>query len=183
MVRYPDERKIPVPRGLMKRTLSYRPFMPTRIGRWTDSPFANPSAPSSVVSGVEASSDAERANRMLEALQIYAATSTQDHPRVEIYDVTRRRRTATAVAARRSRASPLLVARPLVFTFSFLATWLRRRGDRRRLLEATNQLCVAPDQILEDLGVSRDQMLAKSMSRPSADEILDETESDLWDRE
>lgn len=166
-----------MPRGLMKRTLSFRPLTPTQIGTWSSS-SADPAAPNRSVSGVKPLSDGERATRMLEGLRVYAAAPRQEQARAEMYDVAQRRRPAMAVAARHSKTSRLVIARPLVFTVVVVTTWLRRRGNRRRLMQATNQLCIAPDQILEDLGVSRDQMLAKSMCRPCEDEELDETEPD-----
>ena len=122
-----------MPRGLMKRTLSYRP----------------------------------------------APDSWSDVPHAEVYDLARRP-AAVAFTALRDGASRLSVKRPLTFTLWAVAVWLRKRADRREMREATNQLFVAPDQILEDLGVSRDEMLAKSMCHEdrSLDAARDETESD-----
>jgi hypothetical protein len=103
-----------------------------------------------------------------------AADQWSDAPHADVYDLARRRPAAVAIAAQ-DGASRFW---PMSSSFWALAVWFRKRADRRQLRNATSQLCVAPDQVLDDLGVSRDEMLAKSMCPRVAVEDLDDAESD-----
>src|SRR5262245_45036588 len=164
---------MPVPRGLMKRTLLYRPVMPERIDKLSGvlalfdgaAPFAPPW-------------DREQSLRALDGLRIDADDRRSQVPPAEVSERARRRPTPVAIAARRFGVSSFSVRRPLSFSFWVLAAWWRRRHDRRESRIATNLLFVAPDQVLEDIGVSRDEMLAKCMCRRHGGQAFDETELD-----
>jgi uncharacterized protein YjiS (DUF1127 family) len=163
-----------VPRGLMKRTLWYRPVNPAHIEKWSGVLALFDGA----VPFVVAPCDREQAGRALDGLRIDADDRWSDMPPAEVYELARRRPAAVAIAAPRTATSRFSVTRPLSLTFWGMVTWLRRRHDRRELRNATNLLCVAPDQILEDIGVSRDEMLAKCMCPRHAGKAVDETEPD-----
>src|SRR5262245_5377284 len=129
------------------------------------------------VSFAAAPLDNQQAVRSLDGLRIDASDRWSDTPAAEVRELDRQRPTAVAIAARRFGVSRFSVKRPLSFTFWVLAAWWRRRHDRRELRIATNLLFVAPDQVLQDIGVSRDEMLAKYMCRQHADQGLGESES------
>jgi hypothetical protein len=132
----------------MKRTLLPRPVVPARLFRWP---------------GVLARFD-------------NAADQWSDVPHAEVCDLARRRPTAVAITAPQDGACRFSAKRPVTFSFWALAVWLHKRADRRKLRNATSQLCTAPDQVLDDIGVSRDEMLAKSMCPRVAGEDLDDAE-------
>jgi uncharacterized protein YjiS (DUF1127 family) len=154
-----------VPRGLKKHTLLSRQVMPVCIGMWPG-----------VLAHYDglAPCDRELASRALDALRVDADDPWSEMPHAEVYDPARRRPAAAANTA----PTHFSVTKPLSFTLWAVAGWLRKRHDRKELRSATNQLCGAPDQILEDIGVSRDEMLAKSMCPRNAGEAWDETESE-----
>jgi hypothetical protein len=145
-----------LPRGLMKRTLLPRPVIPMRIGKWPGSFNAvlHASTPCDKEQPGRAPG-ATRADPLRKPNLSYA----------EIRDLAQRRLAVAAYTARRRKRPRFSLMRPFTFSLGVLAAWLRSRAERREMLKATSQLCAASDQVLEDIGVSRDEMLAKSMCR------------------
>ena len=146
-----------MPRGLMKRTLLPRPVIPMRIGKWPGS-FSG-------VLHVSTPCDKQQPSRAPGATHTDAPKRKPNLSYAEICDLAQRRLAVAAYTSRRRKAPRFSLMRPFTFSLGVVAAWLRSRADRREMLKATSQLCVAPDQILEDIGVSRDEMLAKSMCR------------------
>ncbi|MDX8537336.1 MULTISPECIES: DUF1127 domain-containing protein [Mesorhizobium] len=52
---------------------------------------------------------------------------------------------------------PMLVTLPLVVVGP-LVDWLGRRADQKAQLKATDELSESPDDILSDIGISRDDI-------------------------
>jgi len=52
---------------------------------------------------------------------------------------------------------PMLVNLSLVAVVP-LADWLRHRAEQKALLKATDELSVSPDDMLSDIGISRDDI-------------------------
>ncbi len=53
-----------------------------------------------------------------------------------------------------------MAAKFLTLVVGPLRVWLHRRGERRALLTATEGLDHAPDALLNDIGISHDDMMA-----------------------
>jgi uncharacterized protein YjiS (DUF1127 family) len=58
----------------------------------------------------------------------------------------------------------MLVKLPLV-AVGPLVDWLRRRAERKAQLKATDELSESRDDMLSDIGISRDELMCASRSR------------------
>jgi uncharacterized protein YjiS (DUF1127 family) len=58
----------------------------------------------------------------------------------------------------------MLVKLPLV-AVSPLADWLRRRAEQKAQLKATDELSESPDDMLSDIGISRDDITTYAFFR------------------
>src|SRR5262245_19061797 len=106
----------------MKRTLSYRPVMPVRLGNWPGVLVHFDAA----VPFASAPCDKERARRALDALRV-KDDLWSDMPHTCGHDLPRYWPSALSIAAQRDDGSRFSVRRPLSFTLWILASWLRKR--------------------------------------------------------
>ena len=59
---------------------------------------------------------------------------------------------------------PMLVNLPLV-AVGPLAVWLRHRAEQKALLKATDELSGSRDDMLSDIGITRDELMFASRRR------------------
>ncbi|OWK20762.1 hypothetical protein AJ88_26325 [Mesorhizobium amorphae CCBAU 01583] len=53
---------------------------------------------------------------------------------------------------------PMLVVNLPLVAVGTLADWLRHRAEQKALLKATDELSESPDDMLSDIGISRDDI-------------------------
>ncbi|ESZ68682.1 hypothetical protein X727_21335 [Mesorhizobium sp. L103C119B0] len=62
---------------------------------------------------------------------------------------------------------PMLVNHPLV-AVAPLADWIRDRAEQEALLKATDELSESPDDVLSDVGISRDDITTFAFRSPAS---------------
>ncbi|MER9726037.1 MULTISPECIES: hypothetical protein [unclassified Mesorhizobium] len=62
---------------------------------------------------------------------------------------------------------PRLVNLPLV-AVGPLADWVRHRAEQKALLKATDELSESPDDMLSDIGISRDDITTFAFRSPAS---------------
>ncbi|EHK56285.1 hypothetical protein [Allomesorhizobium alhagi] len=58
-----------------------------------------------------------------------------------------------------------MMDRFLILAVGSIRRWSRRRAKRTAMRRATDQLSRSPDDVLDDIGISRDQITCASQSR------------------